>query len=375
MFNRSVNIAAISKRTKAKKLALLLPAHNEELIIQATIKSAIASGQSPHDIFVVDDCSSDNTRQKALQLLPLSNVLTVQRSGKARAVMLAILHFNITVRYGWLHIADADSVFGRDYFRIFRKNLSPRYIAAIGFVQSMKGNWISKYRVYEYTYGQNITRRIQSWLHMITVLPGPVTCLRTDILERLDFTAESLTEDFDITLQIHRAKLGRIKFIREAINYTQDPRTYRDFVKQNERWFRGYFQGIRRHKIGTRLQRIDLGIGYQLFEMTLYSFQLFVIYPVILVANFSLQTFLGLLIGDAVIFFSLVFVSAMYARRPSVLFAFPSFYILRTAQLFIYLKAFIEVILLRQYQGQTIGWETAGRRYQLSQKALSEMAV
>ena len=49
-----------------KKLALLIPAHNEGLIIQSSITSAIDAGLSAEDVYVVDDDSSDDTLQKIL---------------------------------------------------------------------------------------------------------------------------------------------------------------------------------------------------------------------------------------------------------------------------------------------------------------------
>ena len=51
---------------RRKKLALLLPGHNEELIIETTIRSALKAGQRLLDIYVVDDASTDKTRQAAL---------------------------------------------------------------------------------------------------------------------------------------------------------------------------------------------------------------------------------------------------------------------------------------------------------------------
>src|SRR5688572_28880188 len=128
--------------TRKKKLALLLPGHNEELIIATTIQSAINAGQRKEDIYVVDDCSSDKTRKIAISLLGRKNVLTVGRSGKALAVQKAIAHFKIESRYVWLHIADADSIFSPDYFRVYTSKLDARkYAVALGFVQSMRGNW------------------------------------------------------------------------------------------------------------------------------------------------------------------------------------------------------------------------------------------
>jgi len=238
-------------RTVRKRLALLLPAHNEELIMEMTIRSAIAAGQSRRDIFVVDDNSSDGTRKIAIKQLGAQNVLSVGRSGKALAVQKAIAKFKLESRYVWLHVADADSIFSPDYFKIYRSKLnSKKYAVAVGFVQSLRGNWISTYRALTYTYSQHVNRRIQSKLGMISVFPGPITCFRTDIISKLDFDANSLTEDFDITLQVHRKKLGNIVFIPKAINYTQDPQSLGDFCKQNMRWQRGFFQGVKKYRIG-----------------------------------------------------------------------------------------------------------------------------
>jgi len=178
------------KHAKRRHLALLLPGHNEELIIATTIRSAVVAGLDITDIYVVDDDSNDATRSIALNMLPKKNVLTVPRSGKAGAVSQAIEHFGIVEKYIWVHVADADSVFCADYFRIYDKQLNENeWSAAVGFVQSMRGNWIATYRSFSYTYGQHIFRRLQSWAGVISVLPGPVTCFKTDIIKELDFAA------------------------------------------------------------------------------------------------------------------------------------------------------------------------------------------
>ena len=92
-----------------------------------------------------------------LSFLPAENVLSVERSGKARAVKRAIEHFSIVRRYSWIHVADADSIFCPHYFRIYLRHLDgKKWCACVGFVQSMPGNWIAKYRSFSYTYGQHI---------------------------------------------------------------------------------------------------------------------------------------------------------------------------------------------------------------------------
>ncbi len=362
-------------RIYRKKLALLLPGHNEELIIQATIKSAIAAGQNKDDIYMVDDFSSDMTRQKAIELLGRRNVLTVERSGKARAVHQAINHFEIETYYLWLHVADADSVFGKDYFRIYRRNLKgKKYAAAVGFVQSLRGNWISKYRAFSYTYGQHFIRRTQAWLGMISVMPGPITCFRTDVLKELDFATESLTEDFDITLQIHRKKLGSIKFIPNAVNYTQDPQTLRDFCDQTARWQRGFFQGVTKYRVGTKRQRIDLSIAYQMLQLVFYLLQLFILVPIIIIATGNWKIIPAIIVADFIVLCWLAIFSSAAAKRLAILSALPYFYVLRWLELAIFLKAFVEVVILKRFREEIRGWQTEGRRYALDVAALKDTA-
>lgn len=365
---------AKAKTTPRKKLALLLPGHNEELIIATTIRSAIAAGQNRRDIFVVDDNSNDKTRAIAVGLLGKQNVLSVQRSGKALAVKKAIKKFKIEERYQWLHVADADSVFSSDYFRIYRKRLTNEYIVAIGFVQSLRGNWISTYRAFSYTYGQHLYRRIQSFLGMVSVFPGPVTSFRTDILSQLDLTGNNVTEDFDITLQVHRKKLGKIVYIPKAVNYTQDPQSFRDFCKQSMRWYRGFFQGILEYKIGRRAQKIDIGIGFQLLQTLLFLIQVAILFPYVVISTGHWIAIPVAISLDFILTGIIAIISAIVIKRWSLLGTLPYFYFLRTAEIVMYFTAFVEVVILRKFATSAKGWATEGRRYKIDATALQDVA-
>lgn len=368
-----------SKRAKSqynprRKLALLLPGHNEELIIAATIKSAVASGQLLRDIYMVNDASTDKTRQIAEQLLGKQNVLNVKRSGKALAVQKAIKKFDIERQYQWLHVADADSIFSPEYFRIYRRKLSNEHVVAMGFVQSLRGNWISTYRAFSYTYGQQVYRRVQSMLGIISVFPGPVTSFRTDILSQLELTGNSLTEDFDVTLQVHRKKLGKMLFIPQAVNYTQDPQTLGDFCKQSMRWYRGFFQGIKRYRIGLNNQRIDFGIGIQLFQTLIFMIQVLVLYPAVLLITHRWIIIPAALAVDIIFTDFIIIMAAISAKRLNILGVLPYYYILRTLEIGMYFMAAFEVLILKRFQTQMIGWSTEGRRYKLAPDALQDIA-
>lgn len=350
-----------------RKLALLIPAHNEELAIQATIQSALLAGMRGQDIFVVDDNSSDATASLAAEILGKDQVLTVERSGKAGAIKKALDHFDITSKYIWVHIADADSLFGREYFKTFRNSLdASKYAAATGYVASLPGGWISKFRVYEYTWGLDVVRRLQSLFGVITVIPGPTSCLRTDIIEQLEFETGSLTEDFDLTLQIHRKNLGRIQFIPKAKTHTQDPQNFHDFYAQISRWYRGYFQGLKRHRIGTKLTKIDIYVSGLAIQTFYYGIVQFGVVPVIALVTHRPYILALSFLYDLVVFFGITLFAAIVARRYDILAAFPLFYILRVANLYAFFKSFFEIIILQKFQNSPPGWSTAGRRYKIT---------
>jgi biofilm PGA synthesis N-glycosyltransferase PgaC len=363
-----------SKRTiknPRRTLALLIPAHNEEMVLDATITSAVRAGMSRDDIYVVDDNSKDLTAFIARVMLGKDNVLSVPQSGKAGALDKALKHFKIADRYVWVHFADADSVFGKTYFKELQDRLTTDYVAATGHIQSLHGGWISKYRLYEYTIGLEVLRRIQFFFDVIPVIPGPTSIFRTDILPELDFTVHSLTEDMDITLQIHRKHLGKILYIPQAKTYTQDPKDFKDYFVQISRWYRGNFQSMERHHVGRKFQRIDAYFGYVMLEQWLYLVELMFLpalawwfnsYVAISTAFLTdLATFLGFTIWAAVL-----------NKRYDVIGAFPLFYLLRFVNLYVFVKSWYEVVVRKKFQQAQPGWDTAGRRYQIAANALSK---
>lgn len=349
-----------------RKLALLIAAHDEELVIEQTIRSAIRGGMKKRDIYVVDDSSSDATSKVARAILGKDNVCRVRRSGKGLALTKGATKFRLTERYKWVHIADADGAFARDYFYVFRRHLQPKYAVATGYVKSLPGYSISQYRVYEYTIGMELHRRFQALTQTVPIIPGPTSCFRSDVFTQLDFTVKALTEDFDVTLQLHRKKLGKVQFIPGAVAYTQDPRNVSDFMQQITRWNRGILQGAHRHNIGFRLQRIDAYLSYQILQNLIFFVNYALVMPYIAFRRHSPALLATLFLFDVATTLILTALVSLRSRRWDILSAFPQIYILRWLTLFIFLRAFIEVTILRRFQETDATWSTKDRRYKPS---------
>lgn len=350
-------------RRYKRKMALLIAAHNEELVIEQTLRSAIRGGMKKTDIYVVDDWSSDATSKVARSILGKKNVYKVRRSGKGLALTRGASKFDLTERYNWIHIADADGAFARDYFYVFRRNLQTKYAVATGYIKSLPGDSISQYRVYEYTIGMELHRRFQALTHTVPVIPGPTSCFRSDIFNQVDFSVKALTEDFDVTLQLHRKKLGKVQFIPGAIAYTQDPLTMRDFTKQITRWNRGILQGSRRHRIGLKLQRIDAYLSYQILQNLVFFVNYALVMPYIAFKRHSPALIATLFLFDVFTTLILTMLVSLRSRRWDILSAFPQIYILRWVTLLVFLRAFVEITILRRFRVTDATWSTAGRRY------------
>lgn len=351
---------------KRKFMCLLIAAHNEELVLGNTIQSAIDAGMQPADIYVVDDNSSDATSRVARGLLPQDNILRVARSGKGVAISQGAAHFGLSQYYAWIHIADADGAFAPDYFAVLKRELRDEYAAATGYIKSLPGKRVSEYRVYEYTVGMELHRRIQSLFGVIPIIPGPTSCFRSDVFSKVDFTTKALTEDFDVTLQIYRQNLGKIQFIPNAFVYTQDPLTTKAFLRQIGRWNRGVMQGMLRYGVGRKLTAIDAYLTYQVLQGLLLFANCFVWVPLMTATRGGYEFLAMTFVLDVVLTFMINLLVAVRAKRWDVLSAFPIVYGFKWLALGVFLKAFIEVMVLKKFRVSSGTWENeAGRRYRM----------
>jgi biofilm PGA synthesis N-glycosyltransferase PgaC len=348
-----------------RRLALLIPAHDEQLVIAETIRSALAAGMLRQDIYVVSDGSTDWTTDLAGLLLEDGHVMAQSQTGKGMAIANGIEHFRIVERYDWLHVADADVIFSRTYFRELKTRLTRKHVAATGHIQSLKGGWISKYRTFEYTLGLEVMRRIQALIGAIPVIPGATCALRTDIIAELDFSHPLLTEDMDITLQIHRRKLGRIAYVPGAKAFTQDPKDFGDYCRQILRWYRGGWQVVGRHRLGLRPHKIDAYMSWMIIQEIILLVE---------VSVFPLWSWWGqnygplalMFLSDLIVVFAITLWAAALNRRPDIISAFPLFYVLRFVNLFAFFVAWFEIAVQHKFASDAPGWSTAGRRYRIA---------
>jgi cellulose synthase/poly-beta-1,6-N-acetylglucosamine synthase-like glycosyltransferase len=102
-------------------------------------------------------------------------------------------------------------------------------------------------------------------INSIHIMSGTCAIWRTSAFKSIEWN-DSPVEDMDWTYQIHRKKLGKIAYAPNAIVYTQEPQTFKSYVAQMLRWYRGYWLTTARYKTPFGRQTLDISQSIFIFE-------------------------------------------------------------------------------------------------------------
>ena len=338
------------------RLCVLLPAKDERLGISKTLKSVIRAGVSAADVYVIDDGSSDGTGEIA-RIFEVNVLRNSKNMGKALALSRGARHFDLTARYDYICLMDADTEVCPDYFSVVRQGFSDPKVAAIcGRAKSTPHNWLTAYRCLAYWMSHTVYKVGQSNMGVITVSPGCAASFRSDVFGQLDWNRDTIVEDMDCTIQIHRKKLGRILYQKDAVVSTQDPRTLRDYIKQIYRWDSGSWQVGEKYGMTTGLARIDWEYKLLMGEGLIFSALYMLLPALLLVRPRVVACAAGM---DFAVLIVLALVCAVHERRSDVITALPFYELLRFIDCSVFLYSFWNVVIQRK---QIRGW-FAVKRY------------
>lgn len=251
-------------RLKRDSVAIVIAAHNEQLVIEKTLDSAeaqVAIGQ----VYVASDGSTDDTALLAQRRG--ANVLELNPNrGKAGAIVAAIEHFRLAELYEVVMLLDADTVLAANYLASGLPLFDdPGVVAVAGRASSISsplpatlaGRILVTYRDRVYVAVQYLLKYGQAarTINVVSIVPGFASMYRTSVLGSIDIDAPGLSiEDYNMTFEIHAKSLGRIAFQPgSAVALTQDPDTLHDYAKQVGRWSLGFWQTLLRHGWHPRL--------------------------------------------------------------------------------------------------------------------------
>ena len=276
-------------------VSVIVPAHNEGITIEATIRSLLALDYKLYEIIVVDDGSTDQTAQavrEAFHMWPVNRpiqrripcrpevavfetraykvpITLVQKEngGKADALNMGI---NVS-NYPYFLCIDADSVLQYDSLeKIVRPVLEDSRVVAVGgTVRPCNGATIQDGRVVRYRMPKGLLASMQvleydrSFLasrilfdkfNGNIIISGAFGLFRKSVVIAAGgYDPDTMGEDMELVVKLHvfcreNGHPYRIRYVTDAVCWTQVPETLADLCKQRRRWHIGLFQSMTKYR-------------------------------------------------------------------------------------------------------------------------------
>ncbi|MFI6949922.1 bifunctional polysaccharide deacetylase/glycosyltransferase family 2 protein [Streptomyces sp. NPDC050422] len=227
-------------------VSVIVPAYNEKECIAHTLNS-LASSTHPIEIVVVDDGSTDGTAEIAESLgLPNVRVVRQENAGKSAALNSGVRQ----ARYDIVVMMDGDTVFEPDtVHRLVQPFGDPEVGAVAGNAKVGNRNTIiGAWQHIEYVMGFNLDRRMYDLLRCMPTIPGAIGAFRREaVLEVGGMSEDTLAEDTDITIALHRSG-RRVVYAEHARAWTEAPASLGQLWRQRYRWSYGTMQALWKHR-------------------------------------------------------------------------------------------------------------------------------
>ncbi|MEA4840602.1 MAG: glycosyltransferase [Bacteroidales bacterium] len=359
------------------KVSVIVPAYNEELTVTRTIENLLKSDYPLLDIVFVDDGSKDQTFanvKAAFSNIDNVQILTKPNGGKASA-----LNFGIASASGEILVCiDADTLLLPDAISKMVPFFVDEEVGAVaGNVQVGNAvNFLTNWQKMEYITSQNFERRALDEVNAILVVPGAIGAFRKTAIDRIKgFTIDTLAEDCDLTVRLHRAGF-KVHSCNDAISFTEAPETMKMFLKQRFRWTFGMMQTFWKHRdLLFSLRKPNIG-WIMLPNLLVFGFIIPLFSPLVdfffIIGLFS--THVAFYVLTYVLFFLVDWIVSAFAYR----YDGKKFSLMNAATLFIqrfvYRQIFFYILIksyLKAMKGELASWGILKRtgNVKLNQKA------
>lgn len=322
------------------KISILIPAHNEERSIKATVESCLNQTRPADEVLVVNDGSTDKTGEILATFGDRIQVITIPVATGNKSYAQ---EYGLKFVTGDVFIAtDADTIMDKHFIERIEPHFNSAKVTAVaGYVKSLKNNWLTACREIDYVIGQDLHKVAQANMNFLFVIPGCAGAFRTEkFREVIRFEHDTLTEDLDFTYKMH-TNYSDIAYENKAYVYTQDPFTLYAYINQIRRWYSGGWQNLKKHLpnvIGRPLIALELSLIY--IEGLIFSTLLFIM-PFL-----SLKFFFLYLLTNLVFVIAISSYAALKRNRWDLLMYSPLYMILVFVNAVVFLEQFASEILM-----------------------------
>jgi biofilm PGA synthesis N-glycosyltransferase PgaC len=242
------------KRAYRPQISVIIPAYNEETGVIRTIQSVLASSYAKKEIIVVNDGSTDRTRDmlRAFQKKNPGTISIINQSNAGKAVALNRAIFQ-RAKGQLIMVLDADSLLHADSLENMARHFRDTHIIAaasnVKILPTKSALGLSQRIEYLISYRM---KRSLSIMNMEYIVGGVGSTFRRSVLINVGgYDTDTMTEDIDLTVKLIK-KYGntkyRIHYAADSVAYTEHVLSFKSLVKQRFRWKYGRFQTLLKNK-------------------------------------------------------------------------------------------------------------------------------
>lgn len=223
------------------RVSILIPAHNEEMVIANTVDSLLKLDYPRFEIIVIDDHSSDRTgdilRQLPVQVVTRRNL---PNRGKSEALNAGLEFATGEV----ICIFDADSEVAPDFLRLAVAPIvnDPEICGVQTQVRmyNKRHNFLTAGQDDEFALYSELMQMGRYALGGASALGGNGQLTRRSAIDAVGgWSPSSLTEDLDLTIRLLLAGRGRIAHVSEAMVWQEAVVDTHALIRQRTRWAEG----------------------------------------------------------------------------------------------------------------------------------------
>jgi cellulose synthase/poly-beta-1,6-N-acetylglucosamine synthase-like glycosyltransferase len=292
---KSLDLDELVRGSGAPPITLVAPAYNEEPTCVESVRSLLTLDYPEYEILVVNDGSKDGTVKRlveAFNLRPATRIPTASlKSAAIRQIYRSRRHPNLWVidkenggkadalnaginfcRTPLFCAMDADSLLERRaLIRIVRPFLEDATtVAAGGILRIANGCVVKQGQVVEVRLPSNIWAKFQVLEYLRAFLSGRMgwdaldatlvisgafgIFRRSTVVDAGGYATDTVGEDMELVVRLHRHCSDRgepysIHFVPDPVAWTECPESLSVLSRQRDRWQRGLFQSLMRHRV------------------------------------------------------------------------------------------------------------------------------
>lgn len=226
------------------RVAVIMPARNEEGKVGATIESVLKCGYPNLEVIVANDGSTDGTVEEVRHYQRTGRVRVVgmhERSGDLHSGKPSILNRALaTTDASYILVLDADTEIQAGAVQHLLGPMRDQSVGAVTGsirVRNATDSFATRFQECEYAMGVTIPRSWRGALDFLAIIPGGIGLFRRNALKSLGGWDAGLGEDTDMTLRMRKTG-WKLRFVPSAVTWANVPPTWRALFRQRRRWER-----------------------------------------------------------------------------------------------------------------------------------------